>query len=79
MPKKAAKKGDFKSSVDELTKLVDTMESGDLSLEETLSHFERGIKLTKDCQKILSDAEQKVKILLEKNGSDTLSDFNEDE
>jgi len=63
-----AKKMDFESSLDELEQLVDQMEEGELTLEDSLKAFEQGIKLTRDCQLALSEAEQKVKVLLEKNG-----------
>ena len=43
------------------------MEQGDLSLEESLKLFERGITLTRGCQESLKEAEQKVQILLDKN------------
>ena len=66
MPK--AKKIDFEASIEQLEKLVAQMEDGDLSLEESLKAFERGIKLTREAQQILSKAEQKVQMLIEKNG-----------
>lgn len=58
----------FESSLQELEKLVDTMEKGDISLEESLAHFEKGVQLTNACQKALQDAEQTVNQLLEKDG-----------
>jgi len=61
--------------MDELEKLVEQMEQGDISLEESLKAFERGIKLTRTCQQALQEAEQKVQILLEKNGQQTLEPF----
>ena len=61
--------------MEELEKLVEQMERGDISLEESLKSFERGIKLTRTCQQALQDAEQKVQILLEKNGQPTLEPF----
>jgi len=67
----AAKKDsppDFEAALDELEKLVALMEEGDLPLEETLKQFEKGIKLTRQCQKSLAEAEQKVEILVEKSG-----------
>jgi len=64
--------------MDELEKLVEQMERGDLSLEDALKAFERGIKLTRTCQQALQDAEQKVKILLENNGQPTLEPFNDE-
>lgn len=64
--------------MDELEKLVEQMERGDLSLEDALKAFERGIKLTRTCQQALQDAEQKVQILLENNGQPTLEPFNDE-
>lgn len=65
----------FEHNLDELESLVETLESGDLSLEDALSHFEQGIKKTQACQKALSAAEQRVKVLVEKNGRIELKDF----
>jgi len=55
---------DFEAALAELEKLVETLEQGDLSLEASLEHFERGVALTRQCQKALRDAEQKVEILM---------------
>lgn len=65
----------FEDSLEELEALIEQMEQGDISLEESLKSFERGVKLTNTCQKALQDAEQKVHILLEKNGKQTLEPF----
>ena len=54
----------FEESLEKLSRLVEKMESGDLSLEESLKIFEEGIKLSKDCQNALSEAEKKVQALL---------------
>lgn len=56
----------FEASLARLETLVEQMESGDQSLEESLKTFEEGIKLTRECQQALKDAEQKVSLLLEK-------------
>lgn len=53
----------FENSLQELESLVEQMEHGNLSLDETLLHFEKGVKLTNLCQKALSDAEQKIGLL----------------
>ncbi len=53
----------FESALSELEELVERMESGELSLEESLKSFEQGIALTRSCQQALSEAEQKVEIL----------------
>ncbi|HIF54027.1 MAG: exodeoxyribonuclease VII small subunit [Methylococcales bacterium] len=66
----------FEDSLEELAQLVEQMEQGELSLEESLKSFEKGIKLTSTCQKALQEAEQKVQILVEKNGQQTLEPFN---
>lgn len=65
--KKAAP--DFEQSLSELQTLVERLESGELSLEDSLSAFEQGIRLTRDCQGALSQAEQKVQILLRDSGA----------
>ena len=59
---------DFEQSLADLQVLVERLEKGDLSLEDSLSAFEQGIGLTRDCQAALSQAEQKVQILLERDG-----------
>ncbi len=65
----AAKKSyPFEDSLKKLEQLVERMEQGDLSLEDSLKNFEEGIKLTRECQQALSKAEQKVKLLIEENG-----------
>lgn len=66
--KQKAKAIDFESSLDELEGLVERMEQGDNSLEDSLKDFERGIELTRNCQTALTEAEQKVQILLQKDG-----------
>lgn len=72
--KKKQKTTDFESAIAELETLVEEMEHGDISLEDSLKKFERGIELTRTCQKALQDAEQKVRMLIEKKQSDTLVD-----
>jgi exodeoxyribonuclease VII small subunit len=59
---------DFEKSLAELEKLVEEMEKGDLTLEDSLRHFERGMALTRACQAALQLAEQRVEKLIEKNG-----------
>jgi exodeoxyribonuclease VII small subunit len=59
---------DFEKSLQELESLVEQMEKGELTLEDSLKHFERGIEFTRSCQAALRLAEQKVEQLLEKNG-----------
>ena len=66
---------DFEKALAELEQLVETMEKGDLTLEESLKQFERGVTLTRACQKALSEAEQKVRILTRDNESAELAEF----
>lgn len=66
---------DFEKSLQELEKLVEAMEGGDLTLEESLKQFERGIALTRACQQALAKAEQKVQILTQNSASGELADF----
>ena len=61
-------KFDFEMALEELEALVSSMEDGELSLEESLQAFEKGIKLTRECQTALKNAEQKVQVLLNENG-----------
>ena len=72
---KKSNKIDFEKTFTELEKLVNQMEKGDLSLEESLQCFEKGMNLTKNCQQALIEAEQKVKILMEKNKKNSLEIF----
>lgn len=55
----------FETQINSLEEVVSLLEEGDLSLDESLAQFEKGVKLTKECQTILSKAEQKVAILSE--------------
>lgn len=67
MPRKK-KTPDFEQSLKELESLVQQMEQGDLSLEDSLQAFEEGVSLTRECQSILAQAEQKVQVLMESGG-----------
>lgn len=65
----------FEDALQELEAIVDRLERGDLSLEESLQSFERGVALTAVCQRALSDAEQRVEILSGKDASAKLEPF----
>lgn len=54
----------FEQSLEALETVVEEMESGDLSLDEALKAFEKGVKLTQECQQALVEAEQRVSILM---------------
>lgn len=58
----------FEEALQELERLVSSMEEGELSLEDSMKAFEKGIKLTRECQTALQKAEQKVQILLDESG-----------
>ena len=70
---------DFEQSLADLQILVERLENGEQSLEDSLSAFEQGIGLTRDCQAALSQAEQKVQILLERNGELEEAPFDADQ
>jgi len=75
--KKATKEPafNFEKALENLEQLVTAMEDGELSLEESLKAFEKGIKLTRECQGALQRAEQKVQMLIDENGEPELTDF----
>jgi exodeoxyribonuclease VII small subunit len=60
------RKGDFEKSLARLEEVVKRLESADLSLDEAMRLFEEGVKLSRECQKQLEDAEGRVEILLKK-------------
>ena len=68
----------FEASMKELESLVERMEQGEQSLEQSLQDFERGIELTRTCQQALQETEQKIQQLLSKNGQQELVDFDEE-
>lgn len=65
----------LEESLTEISQLIDKMEHTELTLEQSLTHFERGINLIKHCQKVLTEAEQKVQILIQNNKQDELADY----
>jgi exodeoxyribonuclease VII small subunit len=68
---------DFEKKLARLEEIVAKMEAGDLSLEDSLKSFEEGVKLSRECNAQLSQAEQKVKVLLsvDANGNAKTEDF----
>ena len=70
---------DFEKSVARLESIIAGMEDNSQSLEQSLSAFEEGIKLTREAQKALVEAEQKVQLLLQDGEKLVTSDFSEDE
>ena len=78
MSKKKTDTPSFEESLGELEALVERMESGELSLEESLSAFERGIALTRSCQQALQAAEQRVEILTARTPDAATEPFDND-
>jgi exodeoxyribonuclease VII small subunit len=78
--KSKSKLPDFEQSLTELEALVAKLEQGDVPLEEALKTFERGVALTRQCQTALRTAQQKVEVLLTRNGEETIESLvDEDE
>ncbi|MDQ7074807.1 MAG: exodeoxyribonuclease VII small subunit [Gammaproteobacteria bacterium] len=78
MAKKTAARN-FEQGLQELEQLVERLEQGDLSLDDSMGEFERGIQLARQCQTQLSQSEQKVAILLEKDAQADLHPFTGDD
>ena len=66
---------EFESSLDELEKLVARMEHGEMSLDDSLKSFERGISLYRNCQSALEQAQLRVKLLYDPASADDGQDF----
>ena len=65
----------FETKLTELEKIVSELEKGDLSLEDSVKKFEEGMKISKECNSLLEDAEKRITIILEKNGEILEEDF----
>lgn len=74
-----SKANSFESSRATLEKLINRMEQGELSLEESLNAFEEGIRLTREAQKSLTAAEQTVQLLLSDSEEPKLEPFSEED
>lgn len=73
--RKIPKSTRFEDALGELETIVQSLESGDQTLEVSLEQFERGISLSRFCQQSLSDAEKHVKVLLETDGEESLEEL----
>lgn len=69
------KKPDFEASLEELEGLVEALESGELSLAESLDRFKRGIELSKHCHEMLDQARQSVEILTRPEDEESAEPF----
>jgi exodeoxyribonuclease VII small subunit len=78
MNKKTETGPDFEKTLAELEKLVVNLEEGDLSLNESLSGFKRGIELTRQCQTVLDNAQQTVEQLIKAEDEESLKPFEPD-
>ncbi|MEA3292726.1 MAG: exodeoxyribonuclease VII small subunit [Pseudomonadota bacterium] len=80
MPRaKKTEQPDFEKSLAELEKIVERMERGEQTLEQSLADFERGMELSRACQKSLDEAEQRVEKLVKKHGGYTLEPLANDD
>ncbi len=69
----------LEASLAEITGLIENMEHGELTLEQSLKQFERGVILVKHAQKILQEAEQKILILMQNNNKEGLTPYENNE
>jgi len=58
----------FETSMEQLEKIVQELEKGDLNLDDSIKRFEEGMKISKDCNKVLEEAEKKITVLINENG-----------
>lgn len=65
----------FEEQMEKLEEIVAQLEKGDLNLDDSVSKFEEGIKISKECNKILEEAEKKITILVNKDGELAEEDF----
>lgn len=79
MSKKTEAGPDFEKTLTELEKLIESLEEGDLSLDQSLSGFKQGIELTKQCQAALDNAQQTVELLTNTQDEDSLKTFEPDD
>lgn len=79
MARKKIENLSFEESLAELEHIVQNLEQGELSLEDSMSLFERGLTLSQRNQEKLQGAEQQISILLAKNGKAQLETFITDE
>jgi len=61
---------DLEKSMAELEKIVAELESGELSLDKSLRQFEKGVRISRECQAVLNEAEQKVQLLVDGDARD---------
>ncbi len=67
----------FEELMADLENIVQELEKGDLNLDDSVTKFEEGMKISKECNKILESSEKRISILLENNGEISEEDFEE--
>ncbi len=70
------KEANFEDTIKQLEIIANELEKGDLNLDESVSKFEEGMKLSKKCSQILENAEKRISILIKKEDEVTEEDFN---
>lgn len=73
------KEKSFESQMEELEKIVLELEKGELNLEDSVKKFEEGMKISKECNNLLENAEKRISIILEKNEEIKEEDFSTEE
>ena len=68
----------FEEKMEMLEEIVAELEKGELNLDDSVSKFEEGIKISKECNKILENAEKKISILINQDGEIKEEDFETD-
>lgn len=79
MARKKIENMNFEEALVELESIVESLEKGDLNLEDSMTMFERGLSLSQVSQVKLKDAEQKVQILMQRHQESSLENFQPDE
>ena len=69
----------FEEQMESLEKIVSELQKGDLNLDDSVAKFEQGIKISKECNKILEEAEKKITILVNKDGEMKEENFETEE
>jgi exodeoxyribonuclease VII small subunit len=77
MNEKSENLPDFEKSLEELETLVQQLEFGELSLDDSLKQFKRGVELTRQCQQVLDQAQQMVEKLLDNDDESSATPLDE--
>ena len=77
MSEKTDQQPDFEKALSELEDLVSKLESGELSLDQSLEYFKRGVELTRQCQSVLDQAQQTVELLTQPDAAETQATVND--